>query len=170
MVLLIGHQMCYERPRRRSTLKYAHSILQYLKLTFTLQDPLVKMQILTFAAKLFILSPVDHTLGKLCRYVFSLGKYDVNYDVRDRTRMLTSLLSGVSGTYSLTNGRQLEDQVGGVVLRREQVKKVLFEGKSGIVEGDFQTSELGIAMSWNRRTHPLCRPRLRHRLAQSGDS
>jgi len=127
--------------------------LHSLTLTLVLQDPLVKLQALTFAAKLFVLSPVDHTLGLLCRYVFSLGKYDMNYDVRDRTRMLTSLLSGVSGVLSLTNDQQPEEQIGGVVLRREQIKKVLFEGKSGIVDGDFHTGELNIAILRTRHTH-----------------
>lgn len=44
--------------------------------------------------------------------------------------MLNSLLVGVSQTI---NGRGTEEQ-GGVVLRREQVAKVLFDGKAGIVE------------------------------------
>lgn len=122
-------------------------------MTLVLQDPLVKLQALTFAAKLLVLSPADHTLGLLCRYVFSLGKYDMNYDVRDRTRMLASLLSGVSGVLSLANDQQPEEQIGGVVLRREQVKKVLFEGKSGIVDEDFHTGELTVAILQDRRTH-----------------
>lgn len=118
---------------------WAPDVLRKTAKTFNNEDPLVKLQALTFAAKLFVLSPADHTLGLLCRYVFSLGKYDMNYDVRDRTRMLTSLLSGVSGVLSLTNDQRPEEQIGGVVLRREQIKKVLFEGKSGIVDEDFHT-------------------------------
>ncbi|KAI6103868.1 adaptin N terminal region-domain-containing protein [Pisolithus croceorrhizus] len=87
------------------------------------------VEILTLAAKLLVLCPTDHTLELLCRYVFSLGKYDLNYEVRDRTRMLTSLLSGVLPSI---DGPQPEHSIGeGVVLRREQVKKVLFEGKAG---------------------------------------
>lgn len=77
----------------------------------------------------------------------------MNYDVRDRTRMLASLLSGVSGVLSLANDQQPEEQIGGVVLRREQVKKVLFEGKSGIVDEDFHTGELTVAILQDRRTH-----------------
>lgn len=45
--------------------------------------------------------------------------------------MLTSLLSGVSP--GLTDDELQEDQ-GGVVLRREQVRLVLFEGKADVVE------------------------------------
>ena len=44
--------------------------------------------------------------------------------------MLNSLLVGVSPTM---NGGEKEEQ-GGVILRREQVIKVLFDGKAGIIE------------------------------------
>lgn len=96
---------------------------------------MVKLQAINLAAKLFVLSPSDHTLGLLSRYVFSLARYDTNYDVRDRARMLTSLLSGITPT-PLVNGAKSEDR-GGVVLRREQVRLVLMDGKSGIAEDDF---------------------------------
>jgi AP-3 complex subunit beta len=109
-----------------------------------IQALLVKLQILTLAAKLLVLSPSDRTLGLLCRYVFSLARYDLNYDVRDRGRMLTSLLSGISP--NLTDDESQEDQ-GGVILRREQVKLVLFEGKSDIVEFSGRTGS--ILMSWS---------------------
>lgn len=106
-----------------STHKHAH------------QGLLVKLQVLTLAAKLFLLCPTDQRLSLLCRHVLSLGRYDQNYDVRDRTRMLNSLLVGVSPTI---NGGGTEEQ-GGVVLRREQVMKVLFDGKAGIVEESDET-------------------------------
>ncbi|KAG6336367.1 hypothetical protein ID866_2724 [Astraeus odoratus] len=93
---------------------WAPDVLRKVTRSFNAEDVIVKTQTLTLAAKLFIL-------------------YDANYDVRDRTRMLTSLLSGVS---PLFNGQPLDDQIGGVVLRTEQVKKVLFDGKAGIVDDD----------------------------------
>ncbi|KAH7928278.1 hypothetical protein BV22DRAFT_1030929 [Leucogyrophana mollusca] len=99
--------------------------------TFNQEDSLVKLQILTLAAKLFLLCPTDRTLGLLSRYVFSLGRYDTNYDIRDRTRTLTVLLAGISPAINGDDGA--EDQ-GGVVLRREQVMKVLFDGKAGILD------------------------------------
>jgi len=43
---------------------------------------------------------------------------------------LVSLLAGLAPT--LTDGEP--EERGGVVLRREQVKKILFEGKAAIVE------------------------------------
>lgn len=95
----------------------------------------MKLQISTLAAKLLVLSPDSRPLRLLSRYVFSLARYDTNYDVRDRTRMLVSLLADLAPT--LDDGENEEkDEMGGVVLRREQVKRVLFEGKVGIVEHD----------------------------------
>lgn len=86
---------------------------------------------MTLAAKLLVLSPSDGTLGLLTRYILTLARYDQNFDVRDRARMLGSLLAGVS---TLLQDGEEEQELGGVVLRREQVKMVLFEGKSNIVE------------------------------------
>jgi len=97
------------------------------------QASVVKLQIVTLAAKLLILCPTDHTLKLLTQYVFSLARYDLNYDIRDRARMLSSLLSGLSP--SPINGIELEPRPG-VVLRREQVKLVLFDGKSAAVDVD----------------------------------
>lgn len=100
-----------------------------------LQSPIVKLQIVTLASKLLVLSPTDRTLGLLSRYVFSLARYDTNYDVRDRARMMTSLLAGVAPV-SVNGGDQSdeESQRSGVILRTEQVRLVLFEGKSGVVD------------------------------------
>ncbi len=103
------------------------------------QPALVKLQIVTLAAKLFVLSPLDRTLGLLSRYVLSLARYDSNYDVRDRARVITALLAGITTT-PLLNGTESEDR-GGVVLRREQVKMVLFDGKSSVVAEEFDSCE-----------------------------
>jgi len=64
-----------------------------------------------------------------------LARYDTNYDVRDRARMMTSLLAGVAPT-SMNGGDQSdeENQRSGVILRAEQVRLVLFEGKAGVVD------------------------------------
>lgn len=116
----------------------------------TSQSTPVKRQTLTLAAKILVLiagptvrpepissSPIS-TLQLLTRHIFNLARYDTSYDVRDRARILVSLLTGVAPwlSQSQTNGFEMigEDAVsnggrGGVVLRREQVKLVLFEGK-----------------------------------------
>jgi len=116
---------------------WAPDVLRKLAKSFSQEASLVKLQTVTLAAKLYVLSPADRTLGLLSQYVFTLARYDENYDIRDRGRMLSSLLAGVGLNM---NGVSAEER-GGVVLRREQVKLVLFEGKSGNVEE--KTGSLG---------------------------
>ncbi len=53
--------------------------------------------------------------------------------------MLNSLLTGVTTALQPEQEDEHEEQ-GGVVLRREQVKMVLFQGKLGVVE-DAKTGE-----------------------------
>jgi len=83
-----------------------------------------------------VLAPTDLTLGLLNRYVLSLARYDLDYDVRDRARMLNTLLSRLV--------TRLNDETalvqGGVVLRKEQVQLILFNGKANAVEA---TSRMG---------------------------
>lgn len=91
-----------------------------------------KLQAVTLAAKLLVLNPTHHVLSLLARYVFSLARYDLDYDVRDRARTISSLLTGVAPALrsgAIENGDFVDEQ-GSVVLRREQVKIVLFEGKA----------------------------------------
>lgn len=90
---------------------------------------------LSLAAKVQVLAPVDApVILLLVRHVFNLARYDEDYDVRDRARMLSSLLIGLHQNVSAGEGETYDDVLanrGGVVLRREQVKLVLFEGKIG---------------------------------------
>ncbi|TBU27074.1 adaptin N terminal region-domain-containing protein [Dichomitus squalens] len=112
---------------------WAPDVLRKTAKSFTQEAPAVKLQIITLAAKLLVLSPADRTIGLLNRYVFSLARYDLNYDVRDRGRMLSALLAGVAPNV-LGDSDDVHEDVGGVVLRREQVRLVLFEGKSSAAE------------------------------------
>ena len=107
------------------------------------QAPIVKLQITTLAAKLLTLNPTHSTLRLLAQYVFSLARYDRDYDVRDRARMAASLLAGIApGSVNATlngfpaalAGEGEQEVRPGVVLRREQVRLVLFEGKSVVAD------------------------------------
>ncbi|KIP11063.1 hypothetical protein PHLGIDRAFT_125175 [Phlebiopsis gigantea 11061_1 CR5-6] len=108
---------------------WAPDLLRKVALTFMQEEPIVRLQAVTLGAKLLVLSPSDRTLILLNRYVLSLARYDLNFDVRDRARMIGSLLSGVVSNL-LEDDEEREDQ-GGVILRREQVKLVLLDGKLG---------------------------------------
>ncbi|KAL7279380.1 hypothetical protein ACG7TL_007221 [Trametes sanguinea] len=112
---------------------WAPDVLRKLAKSFMQETAVVKLQVVTLAAKLLVLCPSDRTIVLLNRYVFSLARYDLDYDVRDRARMLSSLLAGVNANIYGENDDSHED-VGGVVLRREQVKVVLFEGKASPAE------------------------------------
>ncbi|THH14725.1 hypothetical protein EW146_g5644 [Bondarzewia mesenterica] len=117
---------------------WAPDVLRRTTKSFCDETSLVKLQVVTLAAKLLVLCQTNRTLVLLARYVFGLARYDLNYDVRDRARMLSSLLSGIvpslrSGGGGSDDEDALEDQ-GAVVLRREQIRVVLFEGKAGVTE------------------------------------
>merc|ERR1712071_659476 len=58
--------------------------------TFPTEQDVVKLQILNLASKLCLSNPKQTKV--LCQYVFSLGKYDQSYDIRDRVRFLRYLV------------------------------------------------------------------------------
>ena len=95
------------------------------------QDSAAKLQILTLATKVIVLTPSIPLLSTMAQYLFSLARYDADYDVRDRSRFLHSLLKGVIVKPDMTNGEDSEENDhGGVVLRREQVKVVVLGQRS----------------------------------------
>ncbi|KAH8117745.1 adaptin N terminal region-domain-containing protein [Phellopilus nigrolimitatus] len=122
---------------------WAPDVLRRVAKTYSTEAPIVKLQLLTLAAKLQVLSSSNHhALALLTRYVFLLARYDASYDVRDRVRILSGLFIGVTPQSQHPNGDRHSDgdfsdeadvlDRGGVILRLEQVKLVLFEGKVGI--------------------------------------
>jgi AP-3 complex subunit beta len=126
---------------RKSAKSFVLEVLRSL-FVFTLpsthtmhQTAVVKLQIMTLAAKLSVLCPTERSIRLLNHYVFSLARYDVNYDVRDRARMLSSLTGDLS--WNLNEDEKVNR--GGVILRSEQIRLVLFEGKAGIVEDQGKT-------------------------------
>ncbi|KAF8340022.1 adaptin N terminal region-domain-containing protein [Cantharellus anzutake] len=116
---------------------WAPDVLRKVAKSFAAEPEAVRLQCLTLAAKLLALSPSNSTLVLLARYVFSQARYDVSYDIRDRARMLAAILRGLD----LHEDEVLEDEnegdiwerkdedAGGVKLRIEQARVVLFEGK-----------------------------------------
>ncbi|KAG1882097.1 adaptin N terminal region-domain-containing protein [Suillus subluteus] len=122
---------------------WAPDVLRKAARSFSTEASLVKLQTLTLAAKLILLAPTHRTLALLAQHVLTLARYDEDWDVRDRARMLRALLVGVVAGVTSSNDEEgigenwnREEQAGrpGVVLRREQVIRVLFEGKTGTIE------------------------------------
>lgn len=101
------------------------------------QPSLAKLQILTLAAKLLVLCSTARPIHALAAYVFNLARYDEDWDVRDRARFLKGLLRSILQSSDAENdmdGQADDNQgdVGGVVLRREQIKMVLLAAKEAV--------------------------------------
>ncbi|KAJ6494718.1 adaptin N terminal region-domain-containing protein [Mycena vitilis] len=144
---LVGQYSASNEATRgpEGVVEWAPDVLRKSAKGFTAESPMVKLQIITLAAKLLVLSPADRTLALISGYVFSLAKYDLNYDVRDRARMITSLLSGLGLSEAVTAIDPDQESRGGVILRREQVRLVLFEGKIGVVDVE-EDLDLNVAL------------------------
>ncbi|XP_052015349.1 AP-3 complex subunit beta-1 [Apodemus sylvaticus] len=70
--------------------KIAPDVLRIMAKSFTSEDDLVKLQILNLGAKLYLTNSKQTKL--LTQYILNLGKYDQNYDIRDRTRFIRQLI------------------------------------------------------------------------------
>ncbi|KAF2353100.1 AP-3 complex subunit beta C-terminal domain [Trinorchestia longiramus] len=68
----------------------APDVLRTCAKSFCSEEDSVKLQILTLATKLQLSSPHETVL--LCQYVYNLAKYDANYDIRDRARLLRAVV------------------------------------------------------------------------------
>ncbi len=94
--------------------KIAPDVLRNMAKTFTSEEDIVKLQTVNLAAKLYLTNSKQvkskHSLGGcvlavfclisfiiiqtklLTQYILNLGKYDQNYDIRDRTRFIRQLI------------------------------------------------------------------------------
>lgn len=70
--------------------KIAPDVLRKMAKTFTTEEDIVKLQIVNLAAKLYLTNSKQTKL--LTQYILNLGKYDQNYDIRDRTRFIRQLI------------------------------------------------------------------------------
>ncbi|KAF8510763.1 adaptin N terminal region-domain-containing protein [Gautieria morchelliformis] len=123
---------------------WAPDTLRKVAKNFSQEASVAKLQAVTLAAKLLVLNPTHHVLRLLSRYVFSLARYDLDYDVRDRARTISCLLTGVAPALppGAVEEGDFADEQGSVVLRREQVKNVLFVGKAEMPDSEPVTVEI----------------------------
>ncbi|KAM7368682.1 hypothetical protein PAMP_012995 [Pampus punctatissimus] len=70
--------------------KIAPDVLRKMAKSFTAEEDIVKLQIVNLAAKLYLTNSKQTKL--LTQYILNLGKYDQNYDIRDRTRFIRQLI------------------------------------------------------------------------------
>jgi AP-3 complex subunit beta len=70
--------------------KIAPDVLRQMAQTFPQEEAIVKLQVLNLAAKLYIVNTKQTKL--LVSYVLNLAKYDMNYDLRDRARLIRAII------------------------------------------------------------------------------
>lgn len=100
-----------------------------------------KLAILTLSAKLQAFLPSTEAeaatiqaVAALHAYLLQLARFDLNYDVRDRSRYYSRLLSALGESSQVTRSSDDEEEQevssSGIRLRRDQVLVVLFDGKT----------------------------------------
>ena len=72
--------------------KVAPDILRILSIGFAHEDTATKCQIMNFAIKLSLLLPEHEKVQTICMYILEMSRYDVDTDLRDRSRFMTALL------------------------------------------------------------------------------
>ncbi|KAH8338122.1 hypothetical protein KR059_009256 [Drosophila kikkawai] len=77
----------------------APDVLRKMAKSFVDEQDAVKLQVLNLGVKLYLTNPQQTSL--LCQYVFTLARYDPNYDVRDRARFLRQIIFPASGSNSV---------------------------------------------------------------------
>ncbi|KAG6961684.1 hypothetical protein JG688_00008952 [Phytophthora aleatoria] len=71
--------------------------LRLLVKDFSDESTEVRLQLLNLAVKLGLREPQKRTIQLLLQYVIELCKFDIDYDVRDRARLVRAALSGDAG-------------------------------------------------------------------------
>lgn len=144
-------------------------VLRRAAINFSREEPYAKLQIITLSTKLNTFLPTtgfEHskTIGLLQAYILQLARYDEDFDVRDRGRFCKALTNRVDGAISTVPHTESEregesvkgedkdseemERLGGVVLRRNQVLHILFEGKQAVPNA----SETGRSTNGPERT------------------
>lgn len=70
--------------------KIAPDVLRKLAKTFVDEDRVVKLQILNLGCKLYLSIPDQTT--KLFQYILNLSRYDTDYDIRDKCRVIRRVI------------------------------------------------------------------------------
>jgi hypothetical protein len=104
-------------------------------------------------------SPGSNVIALLSRHVLALARYDHDWDVRDRSRLLSGLLRGCSSKQS-PQALASEDDMGGVILRPEQIQLVLcgptHTSKNTGKGQSFLSSLLSLSVVLRKLSHPPC--------------
>lgn len=94
-ILWILAEFC---DKNKTAAKCTPDVLRLIAKTFCQEDNIVKLQSLTLVAKFLLFldkeskAELHQKIHSLSNYLFSLAKYDINHDVRDRGRFLKKML------------------------------------------------------------------------------
>ncbi|CAJ0761728.1 3049_t:CDS:10, partial [Entrophospora sp. SA101] len=97
--------------------KIAPDVLRKAAKSFTNEADIAKLQIINLGAKLISLYPTNQhhqTLNLLFQYILNLARYDLNYDIRDRARLLRDDLQ--ISSYEPNKSRILKDKLKTILL------------------------------------------------------
>ncbi|KAK6933168.1 AP-3 complex subunit beta, C-terminal domain [Dillenia turbinata] len=92
------------------------TVLKYLARCFTSEALETKLQILNATAKVLLSAKDEHvwTFKSILNYVLELAKCDMNYDIRDRARVMQKLLSSTLGSQDLGEDTQCLPEMTGL--------------------------------------------------------
>ncbi|CAL4934926.1 unnamed protein product [Urochloa decumbens] len=104
--------------------KIVPAVLKYLAWSYTADMVETKLQILNALTKVIMHCPQEHAeeFEKIVAYVIELATYDLNYDVRDRARLLSRLLP----CYTTQLGPSYQPQNGDIC---KELADNIFDGK-----------------------------------------
>ena len=86
----------------------AHEVLRQIAVTFPQQSTAVKMQAINLAAKVMAVRKKE--VGDLGRYIFTLGYYDSDIDLRDKSRLIHALMAAPSENQYIKELRKKAEQ------------------------------------------------------------
>lgn len=106
--------------------KVAPDILRILAVGFTTEATETKMQIMNLAIKLSLRLPDDNNVQSLMTYILEMARYDLDTDLRDRSRFMTALMGLAPSNESEGSGEvapvdeealeELADHAAGIML------------------------------------------------------
>ncbi|CAG8581681.1 13380_t:CDS:10 [Ambispora leptoticha] len=120
--------------------KIAPDVLRKAAKSFPNEDDIVKLQTLNLGAKLISFHPNDPILKLLFQYILNLARYDLDYDIRDRARLLRGLILLNGNKENSSSGTNTADEILGEeneyksTILTDNLKKILLGEKEAPIE------------------------------------
>ncbi|CAG8508232.1 2712_t:CDS:10 [Ambispora gerdemannii] len=116
--------------------KIAPDVLRKAAKTFPNEADIVKLQTLNLGAKLVSFHPNNPTIKLLFQYILNLARYDLDYDIRDRARLLRGLIlldgNKENSNYGEENLEEKNESKSAILT--DNLKKILLGEKEAPIE------------------------------------